>query len=146
MSDDGKLGVLADADLPRVAHLAVRGRFLNAGQSCISPKRFMTEAAVAEEFTPLVIEETLRLSVGDPEKPGTDVGPMARRDLRDQVAAQVRAAVAAGATVLCGGDPRDDLGGFFTRPPCWATSRPPCPSTAKRCSARWRRSSPSPTP
>ena len=114
--DDGKLGVLADADLPRVAHLAVRGRFLNAGQSCISPKRFIVEAAVAEEFTPLVIEETLRLNVGDPEKPGTDVGPMARRDLRDQVAAQVRAAVAAGATVLCGGDPRDDLGGFFYPP------------------------------
>ena len=67
----------------------MRGRFLNAGQSCISPKRFIVEAAVAEEFTPpLVIEETLRLSVGDPEKPGTDVGPMARRDLRDQVAAQ----------------------------------------------------------
>ena len=96
--------VLADADLPRVAHMAARGRFLNAGQSCISPKRFIVEAALAEEFTRLVIEETLRLSVGDPEKPGTDVGPMARGDLRDHVVAQVRAAVAAGATVLCGGN------------------------------------------
>jgi succinate-semialdehyde dehydrogenase / glutarate-semialdehyde dehydrogenase len=108
--------VLADADLPRVAHLAVRGRFLNAGQSCISPKRFIVEAAVAEEFTRLVIDETRALTVGDPEAPGTDVGPMARRDLRDGVAAQVRAAVAAGATVLCGGEPREDLGGFFYPP------------------------------
>jgi len=108
--------VLADADLPRVAHLAVRGRFLNAGQSCISPKRFIVEAAVAEEFTRLVIDETRALTVGDPEAPGTDVGPMARRDLRDGVAAQVRAAVAAGATVLCGGAPREDLGGFFYPP------------------------------
>ena len=49
--------VLADADLPRVAHLAVRGRFLNAGQSCISPKRFIVEAAVAEQFTALVIDD-----------------------------------------------------------------------------------------
>lgn len=97
--------VLADADLSRVARLAVRGRFLNAGQSCISPKRFIVEEVVAEEFTALVVEETARLSVGDPEAAGTDVGPMARRDLRDAVAAQVNAAVAAGATLLCGGAP-----------------------------------------
>ncbi len=108
--------VLADADLPRVAHLAVRGRFLNAGQSCISPKRFIVERPVAEEFTRLVVDETRRLTVGDPETPGTDVGPMARRDLRDGVAAQVDAAVKAGATVLCGGLPRDDLGGFYYQP------------------------------
>jgi succinate-semialdehyde dehydrogenase / glutarate-semialdehyde dehydrogenase len=108
--------VLADADLPRVAHLAVRGRFLNAGQSCISPKRFLVEQAVAEEFTRLVIAETRALTVGDPEAPGTDMGPMARRDLRDQVAAQVRAAVAAGATLLCGGAPREDLDGFYYPP------------------------------
>ena len=108
--------VLADADLPRVAHLAVRGRFLNAGQSCISPKRFIVEAVVADEFTALVIAETRALRMGDPEAPGTDVGPMARRDLRDQVAAQVRAALAAGATVHCGGQSRDDRGGFFYPP------------------------------
>jgi succinate-semialdehyde dehydrogenase / glutarate-semialdehyde dehydrogenase len=138
--------VLADADLPRVAHLAVRGRFLNAGQSCISPKRFIVEAAVAEEFTRLVIDETRALTVGDPEAPGTDVGPMARRDLRDQVAAQVDAAVAAGATVHCGGAIREDLDGFSIRPPCWVMSRQGCRSTPRKCSARWPPSSPSPTP
>jgi succinate-semialdehyde dehydrogenase / glutarate-semialdehyde dehydrogenase len=108
--------VLADADLSHVAALAVKGRFLNAGQSCISPKRFIVEAPVSEEFTRLVVEHTLALSVGDPEAPGTDVGPMARRDLRNGVADQVRAAVAAGAAILCGGHPRDDLGGFFYQP------------------------------
>ncbi len=108
--------VLADADLPRVAHLAVRGRFLNAGQSCISPKRFIVEAAVAEPFTALVIAETQALTVGDPETPGTDMGPMARADLRDQVTAQVHAALAAGATLHCGGQPRDDQGGFYYPP------------------------------
>ena len=67
--------VLADADLPRVAHLAVRGRFLNAGQSCISPKRFIVETAVAEQFTGLVIDETRALTVGDPESTGHRRGP-----------------------------------------------------------------------
>ena len=71
--------VLADADLPRVANLAAKGRFLNAGQCCISPKRFIVEAAVAEEFTALLVaEQSQALTVGDPEAPGTDVGPMAR--------------------------------------------------------------------
>ncbi|WP_029113122.1 NAD-dependent succinate-semialdehyde dehydrogenase [Mycobacterium sp. URHB0044] len=108
--------VLADADLSHVAALAVKGRFLNAGQSCISPKRFIVEEVVAEEFTRLVVEHTRALTVGDPESPGTDVGPMARRDLRDGVAAQVSAAVEAGATLLCGGHSRDDLGGFYYQP------------------------------
>lgn len=116
--------VLADADLPRVAAAAVKGRFLNAGQSCISPKRFIVEQAVAAEFSTLLVEHTRALALGNPERPGTDVGPLARRDLRDGVAAQVHAAVDAGATVLCGGRPRDDLGGFFYEPTVLANVRP----------------------
>jgi succinate-semialdehyde dehydrogenase/glutarate-semialdehyde dehydrogenase len=105
--------VLADADLPKVAALAVKGRFLNAGQSCISPKRFIVEQSVVEEFTRLVVQQTQALTVGDPEAPGTDVGPMARRDLRDGVARQVDAAVAAGARLLCGGQALDNSGFFY---------------------------------
>ena len=116
--------VLADADLPRVAALAVKGRFLNAGQSCISPKRFIVEAPVADAFTKLVVEHTLALSVGNPEAPGTDVGPMARRDLRDGVADQVRRAVEGGASLLCGGRPREDLGGFYYQPTVLGDVRP----------------------
>lgn len=108
--------VLADADLEKVAALAVKGRFLNAGQSCISPKRFIVQQSVAEEFTRLVVAHTNALTVGDPEAPNTDVGPMARRDLRDGVAAQVSAAVDEGATVLTGGVGRDDLSGFYYQP------------------------------
>lgn len=119
--------VLADADLPRVAATAVKGRFLNAGQSCISPKRFIVEAAVAEEFTALVAEHTAALTVGDPEADGTDVGPMARRDLRDGVAEQVRRSVNAGAKVLCGGDIRGDLAGNFYPPTVLADVRPGMP-------------------
>ena len=61
--------VLADADLPRVAAMATRGRFLNARQSCISPKRFVVDASVAEEFTRLLVAEVEKLTVGDPEAP-----------------------------------------------------------------------------
>lgn len=116
--------VLADADLPRVVTMAVKGRFLNAGQSCISPKRFIVEAAVAEEFTRMVVEQTEALVLGDPEAEGTDVGPMARGDLRDGVAAQVRAAVDGGATLLCGGAAVEDSDGYFYRPTVLADVAP----------------------
>jgi succinate-semialdehyde dehydrogenase / glutarate-semialdehyde dehydrogenase len=105
--------VLADADLPRVAAMAARGRFLNAGQSCISPKRFVLDAAVAEEFTRLLVAEVEGLTVGDPEASGTDVGPVAREDLLEGVHRQVEASVAAGARLLAGGHRVDRAGWFY---------------------------------
>jgi succinate-semialdehyde dehydrogenase/glutarate-semialdehyde dehydrogenase len=106
--------VLADADLPRVATQAVKGRFLNAGQSCISPKRFIVEQAVVAEFTRLLVEAVGQLKIGDPEDPTTEVGPLARLDLRDTVANQVQSSVAAGAELLRGGAPvTDRLGNFY---------------------------------
>jgi succinate-semialdehyde dehydrogenase / glutarate-semialdehyde dehydrogenase len=105
--------VLADADLPRVAALAARGRLMNAGQSCISPKRLIVDAAVADEFTRLLVAEVEALVVGDPEDPGTHVGPMARGDLRDAVHRQVEASVSAGASLLTGGEPLPGGGCFY---------------------------------
>jgi succinate-semialdehyde dehydrogenase/glutarate-semialdehyde dehydrogenase len=105
--------VLADADLARVAALAARGRLMNAGQSCISPKRLVVDASVAEEFTRLLVAAVEALVVGDPEAPGTDVGPMARADLRDGVHRQVEGSVAAGARLLTGGRPLPGPGCFY---------------------------------
>jgi succinate-semialdehyde dehydrogenase / glutarate-semialdehyde dehydrogenase len=105
--------VLADADLPRVAAMAARGRLLNAGQSCISPKRIVVDASVAEAFTRLLVGEIEALTVGDPEAPGTDVGPMAREDLLEGVHRQVEASVAAGARLLTGGRRLDGPGQFY---------------------------------
>ncbi|WP_448609328.1 NAD-dependent succinate-semialdehyde dehydrogenase [Geodermatophilus sp. URMC 60] len=118
--------VLSDADLPRVAAMAARGRFLNAGQSCISPKRFVVDASVAEEFTRLLVAEVEALTVGGPESPGTDVGPMARADLLDGVHRQVEASVAKGARLLTGGR-RLDGPGFFYAPTVLADVRPGMP-------------------
>lgn len=107
--------VLADAKLDKVAHLAARGRFLNAGQSCISPKRFIVDASIADEFARLLVDNVAALSVGDPEDPATDVGPMAREDLLVGVDRQVRSAIDAGARVLAGTH-RLDRPGFFYAP------------------------------
>jgi succinate-semialdehyde dehydrogenase/glutarate-semialdehyde dehydrogenase len=108
--------VLDDADLAKTAHLAAKARFLNAGQSCISAKRFIVHRDVADEFTRLFVAAVESLQVGDPEAPGTDIGPMARADLVDGIDAQVQSSVAAGATVLTGGRRLSDRAGNYYAP------------------------------
>jgi succinate-semialdehyde dehydrogenase/glutarate-semialdehyde dehydrogenase len=71
------------------------------------------DAAVAEEFTRLLVVEVQQLAVGDPEAPGTHVGPMARADLLEGVDRQVAASVEAGARVLTGGSPLARPGFFY---------------------------------
>ena len=108
--------VLADADISTAAARAANGRFLNAGQSCISPKRFIVEHPVAEEFTRHLVDAAEKLKVGDPEDPTTDVGPLARADLRDAVAHQVESCASAGASVLTGGAALTDRPGNYYPP------------------------------
>jgi succinate-semialdehyde dehydrogenase / glutarate-semialdehyde dehydrogenase len=105
--------VLADADITAAAQTAVRARFQNNGQSCIAAKRFFVERAVAEEFTARFVAGVKALKLGDPLADGTDLGPLARVDLRDELERQVRASVEAGARVLTGGKRVPGKGAFY---------------------------------
>jgi succinate-semialdehyde dehydrogenase/glutarate-semialdehyde dehydrogenase len=105
--------VLADADIDAAAATAVTARFQNAGQSCIAAKRFIVEAPVYEAFLAAFVAKTRALVVGDPTDRATQVGPMARADLRDDLARQIDASVAQGARVLCGGAALSGPGAFF---------------------------------
>jgi succinate-semialdehyde dehydrogenase / glutarate-semialdehyde dehydrogenase len=95
--------VLDDADLAMAVASAVRSRFLNSGQSCLAAKRFIIHRRVAEEFLSRFAAAVASLVVADPAKDSTEVGPLARADLVDALDRQVRASVAAGATVRAGG-------------------------------------------
>ncbi len=105
--------VLADADLDGAVEFAVKARFQNAGQSCIAAKRYIVVDAVADEFERRFAEAASRLRVGDPTKRDTQMGPMARADLRQDIDEQVRDSVAAGARVLCGGQRLDGTGYYY---------------------------------
>jgi len=105
--------VLADADLDVAVAGAVKSRFINSGQSCLAAKRFVVHATVADEFTRRFAAAVADLRVGDPRDESTDIGPMARGDLRDGLERQVRESVSAGATVRTGGAPLDGPGAFF---------------------------------
>src|SRR2546428_4342090 len=89
--------VLADADLDAAAATAVRARNQNNGQSCIAAKRFIVEEPVADQFTQKFAAAVKALRVGDPLQRDTNVGPLARGDLRDALAEQVEQSVARGA-------------------------------------------------
>ncbi|MBL8261405.1 MAG: NAD-dependent succinate-semialdehyde dehydrogenase [Xanthomonadaceae bacterium] len=97
--------VLDDADLDVTIPAAIASRFGNAGQTCIAAKRFIVTPGIADAFVSRFVEAASKLTVGDPMHEATTLAPMARADLRDEVHAQVRRSVDAGATLLLGGEP-----------------------------------------
>lgn len=105
--------VLADADIPAAARAAAKARFHNTGQSCISAKRFIVEASVADAFVDAMCACATQLVVGDPMDMATEVGTMARGNLRDELHAQVEASVAQGAVLRMGGHALDRPGHYY---------------------------------
>ena len=95
--------VLADADIDKCVTTAVNARMINNGQSCIAAKRFIVVESRLEEFETRKAEIMSALRVGDPLLPETQVGPLARADLRDELHQQVKASLDSGARLLLGG-------------------------------------------
>jgi acyl-CoA reductase-like NAD-dependent aldehyde dehydrogenase len=105
--------VLEDADLDAAAQMAVRARYQNTGQSCIAAKRFIVVESVADTFGEKFVNATAQLRIGDPFDRETQVGPMARGDLREALEKQVENSLKMGAQVLLGGKPLAGKGYFF---------------------------------
>ncbi len=107
--------VLADADVPAAAAAAVTSRFLNNGQSCIAAKRILVHRDVRDAFVEALVPKVRELVVGDPSDDATDVGPLARHDLRDTLREQRSAALAAGSRVLAEVEaPESEPGAWFS--------------------------------
>lgn len=105
--------VLADADVERAARAAATSRMLNNGQSCIAAKRFVVCDAVYDAFLTHFTRLVRTLRVGDPMHPTTDVGPMATRAMRDDLADQVQRTLDAGARVAAQASIPDGAGYFY---------------------------------
>jgi len=105
--------VMPSADLRAAARVAAVARVLNNGQSCIAAKRFIVHEAVYTEFERLFTEQMASKVVGDPMLEGTDVGPLASEQQRDDVEKLVADAVANGAKVLCGGAAPEGPGFYY---------------------------------
>jgi succinate-semialdehyde dehydrogenase/glutarate-semialdehyde dehydrogenase/succinyl-CoA reductase len=107
--------VLDDAIIEKAAEGAVKGRFINCGQSCVASKRFFVGKNIAEEFTELFIKKASQLKVGDPMSIETDVGPISNKEGLETISGIVEDAKAKGAEILLGGS---EIGGkgFFYKP------------------------------
>ncbi len=104
--------VLDDADLEMAAQKMIQGRFLNCGQSCISAKRFIVTQKNSSDLISILKHKISGLKAGSPLG-NNDMGPMARKDLRDQLNTQVEQAKKEGLEVLVGGKIKQQKGYFF---------------------------------
>ena len=105
--------VMPSADLAKAAKVATTARCQNNGQSCIAAKRFIVHTDVYDEFVDLFTQEMSALVMGDPMDDGTDIGPLALEQGRDDLEALVKDAVAKGATVVLGGQRPDRPGWWY---------------------------------
>lgn len=104
--------VLNDADLDAAAEACATARMINSGQSCIAAKRFIVENGVYDEFSDKLALHLSAYTIANPMSPDTKLGPLARKDLLDDIQRQVRESISAGAVSLIGGK-IPDLHGYF---------------------------------
>ena len=104
--------ILDDADIDKAVETGVTARLINNGESCIAAKRFIVVEKVYEEFEKKFVEKMKNIKTGDPMEEETELGPMAREDLLNDLDGQIRKSVEKGAKILCGGE-RLERDGYF---------------------------------
>ncbi|MFW6121362.1 MAG: NAD-dependent succinate-semialdehyde dehydrogenase [Petrotogales bacterium] len=108
--------ILEDADVSYTVEQAVKARMINTGQSCIAAKRFIVVKDIFDEFKDSFSDKVNQLVVGDPMDRSTDIGPLARKDLTEQLDFQVKKSIQKGATVIIGGKRLEGNPGFYYLP------------------------------
>ena len=105
--------VLEDAPIEATVETCVAARLFNTGQSCISAKRFIVVESVRRQFQDRMVSRMRAKKMGDPMDPTVDLGPLARRDLRDALHRQVAESARRGANVALGGVVPAGSGAFY---------------------------------
>lgn len=119
--------VLEDADLDKAAEVAVKSRMVNTGQSCIAAKRFIVVESVADEFLNKIKDGMAKLKTGNPLTDECDYGPLARKDLAQDLEKQVQQSVEKGAEVVLDGG-RDGEDNAYFKPMILKNVKPGMPA------------------
>jgi acyl-CoA reductase-like NAD-dependent aldehyde dehydrogenase len=107
--------VCKDADIEKASSGAIKGRFINCGQSCIASKRFIVVKDIVNDFIEKFVQKTETLNVGDPLSDNTDIGPLVNASGLKKIDSQVKTSIKEGAEVLTGGEQVGEKG-YFYRP------------------------------
>ena len=105
--------VLEDADLSACVAVSAKARLINTGQSCIAAKRFIVVKSIVKQFEEQQAATMESYKIGDPLADDTQIGPLARADLVDELHEQVQASIKKGARLLTGGKRKDGPGYFY---------------------------------
>lgn len=120
--------VFADADLERAAQAAAISAFVNCGQLCVSCSRLLVQETIAEAFLARLQEIVAKITVGDPRRADTLVGPMITEAQYRTVLRYLERAPAEGCRVVCGGGklslPAPFSQGFWVQPTILAGVKP----------------------
>jgi acyl-CoA reductase-like NAD-dependent aldehyde dehydrogenase len=92
------------ADIDQVAAAALEGVIYNNGQSCCAVERIYVQEKVYDRFVRSYVEQAKKIVVGDPMQPGTEIGPLSRKEQKEFLMDQIEDAKQKGATVLSGGN------------------------------------------
>ncbi|NEP78446.1 MAG: aldehyde dehydrogenase family protein, partial [Okeania sp. SIO3B3] len=107
LGGDAACVIAPDVEDDRLDHAAARvcaGAFTYAGQSCISTQRVIAHRRVSERFIERLLKHTDALMPGDPDDPGTAIGPLIDDEAATRVHGWIARAERDGAKILRGGD------------------------------------------
>ena len=107
--------VCEDVDVRAAAVTSAVRKMRNAGQVCTSPTRFFVHDSIYREFLGTFTERAAATVVGDPMKPGVEMGPLANDRRLAALTELIADARDKGAAVTTGGS-RIGTSGYFFEP------------------------------
>ncbi|GAA4236810.1 NAD-dependent succinate-semialdehyde dehydrogenase [Postechiella marina] len=105
--------ILEDADIEKATDLATLGRLQNNGQTCIAAKRFVVLEDIYDAFLESYTKKMKAAKMGEPTDEDAYYGPMARKDLRDELHEQVQKTIKQGGKLVLGGVIPDRKGAYY---------------------------------
>ncbi|MGB3330194.1 MAG: aldehyde dehydrogenase family protein, partial [Thermomicrobiales bacterium] len=112
--------VMADADLDHALQQVLNGAMMSTGQKCTATSRAIVDRRIANELTERLAKKVDALTVGDPLKDETIIGPVISEDAATTIQGQIDRAKGEGIQLVAGGTRPSINDGHFLAPTLFA--------------------------